>query len=446
MKNKIFTLGAPRTGFTLLISIINELVLYKNKGYSKTNKRFITDSAIDMAGLYLKNEFLNFFKEKVNMDNYMYNGEFDLLVGGPKWVNTENKKESIVRKYVGLKDQGDFTFLMYLPKEALEYHQVVHSHYNPKSWIEDNYYDGFTKFASIRNPMGTLNSALFTINAITSEYIGKYMNDFDEEDLREKMALYKSTDLSMFEGLVKWLKGYMDEFIEVQANYNIVSWEDIISKPVDTIEHIANLLDIKIPNKDAQIIWNKLDHKNLLQHHNFNYRKGGGVIGEWKNRFTNHHLKILEEYGFNRYLKMFGYEEIKYFDEENYTDYQKKVSSYIDKGEICNEIEDKNLFIFNWNKSNISETSHKFDRFERTGNIKIERSALEDRSIAIDFARFAQPKIDFVHKLIDSYSHDFNFDVNKGKFYNKIIETLPTEDILKIDNRMEKIKKLKDLD
>jgi len=58
MKNKIFTLGAPRTGFTLLISIINELSVYSNKNID--NKRFIYNNVIDISSIYLKNEFLIF--------------------------------------------------------------------------------------------------------------------------------------------------------------------------------------------------------------------------------------------------------------------------------------------------------------------------------------------------------------------------------------------------
>jgi len=443
MKDKVVTLGAPRTGFTLLSSIITELILYKNGNFSKSKERFISDTAIQIASIYLKNEFMDFFKDRIDIDNYIYNGEFDLLVGGPKWINPQNYDECVVRKYLGVKDEGDFTFLLYLPKSALEFNQVVHSHYNPKIWVEDSYYEKYLKFASIRNPMGTLNSSLFTINAITSEYITKYMQDFDEEDLREKMALYKSTDLNMFKGLVDWLKSYFEEFIPVKDKYEIVSWEEIIATPVETILRVASSLEIEIPKEDAQKLWDKLDHRNLLEYHNFNYRKGGGVVGEWKQRFTNHHLKILEDAGFNKYLEMFGYEKISYVDESEYTPYQKRVASYIEKGEVCNEIEDENLFIFNWNKSNIAQTSHKFDRFERTGDIQIERSALNDKKVAVDFGDYAHSKIALVQEILSAYEGEFDANENKKRFYESVISKASEEEIKRVDNRFEKIETLK---
>ncbi len=430
LNNKTFVLGAPRTGFTLLISIINELSVYDRQ--KQQNTQLTYNNIIDIAGIYLKNKFFNFFQDRIDMKNYMYNGEFDLLVGGPKWINTENKNECVVRKYIGIKDNGDFTFLLYLPKKILEYDRVIHSHYHPKSWVEDNYYNEYLKFASIRNPMGIINSAIFSINAITSEYITKYIDDFNEDEFREIMAKYKLTDLDLFDGLVRFLKSYLDEFIPVMDKYNIIKWEDIIKYPFSTIKEIARFIDIKVSKKDIKSIWEKLDHKNLPKHHLYNFRKGYGIVGEWRQRLTNHHLKIFEKYDFNKYLKILGYEEICYFDESKYSTFQKEINEYLNRTEICNKISDDNLFKFCWNKSNIASTKHKFDRFKREGYSKIERSSLKDNQIAIDFAKYIEPKVALINEMIRFYEKNQNFSLTIENYFTLISKKLDIIDKEKI--------------
>lgn len=427
MKNEIFTLGAPRTGFTLLISIINELSRYKEGTDEKNAQRIISDRIIEIASIYLKNEFFNFFQNYIDMKDYMYNGEFDLLVGGPKWINPENKHECIIRKYIGIKDKGDFTFLIYLPKSALNYDRVVHSHYYPQSWVDDQYYDNYVKFASVRNPMGVINSAVFSINAITSEYITKYIDDFDEDEFREMMALYKLTDLDLFDGLVRFLKGYLEEFIPIMDQFEVIKWEDIINTPLDTIKAVAQKIEVHVSDEQVKDIWNRLDHRNLPKYHLFNFRKGHGIVGEWKQRLTNHHLAIFEKHGFNRYLKLLGYEEICYFDEENYTEFQKEVDRSIKKGEICNKITDDNLFKFCWNKSNISQTSHAFDRFERIGYSQVERSSLEDKRLAVDFAEEVRPKIERVNAMIKDFENSADFEAKRDRYFSLLEGNLSAE-------------------
>lgn len=443
MQENIFTLGAPRSGFTLLISIINELSLHSEQAKKSKHAR-ISEIVIDIASIYLKNEFFAFFQKHIDMKNYMYNGEFDLLVGGPKWINPLNKNECIIRKYIGIKDNGDFTFLLYLPKSALNYDRVVHSHYYPKSWINNNDYNDYVKLASLRNPMGIINSAVFSINAITSEYITKYINDFNEDEFREIMALYKLTDLDLFDGLVRFLKDYLDEFIPIMDQFCVIKWEDIINNPIETIQFIAKKIDVEIDDQEAKRIWDKLDHKNLPKHHLFNFRKGHGIVGEWKQRLTNHHIKIFEKYNFNEYLKILGYEELQYFNEENYTDFQKEIDSHIKAGTICNRITDENLFKFCWNKSNISKTSHSFDRFERIGNSQIERSSLNDKELALKFATAVAPQIDFVNSMIKDFEATSDLSLNIEKYFHELTKNLPPKQLEIVQKKFDTLYQLVD--
>jgi hypothetical protein len=174
--NQMLVIGAPRSGFTLLLTILGKTLKYKKVVYDK--KQYAMNEIIKIASKEFKYYLYSFFEKHINIDDLIYNGEFDLLVGGPKWV--ENN-EAVVRKYVGINGLNDFTFLIYLPKWSLNYYFIVHSHYYPKRWIEDNYYNKYLKFAPVRDPRGILNSATFSINAITSEYITKYIPNFNEE-------------------------------------------------------------------------------------------------------------------------------------------------------------------------------------------------------------------------------------------------------------------------
>jgi len=444
MVDKIFVLGAPRTGFTLLISIINELSQFSNSLESKKTLEY--KSLVNIASISLKSDFFTFFQDKIDMNEYMYNGEFDLLVGGPKWINQENKNEAVIRKYIGIKDNGDFTFLLYLPKSALNYDRVVHSHYYPKSWVEDSFYDAYLKFASVRNPMGVINSAVFSINAITSEYITNYIDDFDEDEFREVMAQYKLTDLDLFEGLVRFLKEYLDEFISVMQHYKIIKWEDIINSPYETITTLSKLLDVTVSKDEIEEIWSRLDHKNLPKHHLYNFRKGHGIVGEWKKRLTNHHLKIFEKYNFNHYLKILGYDEIEYFDETLYSEFQKEINEYLNRGEICNKIEDDNLFKFCWNKSNIAQTKHKFDRFQREGSTKLERSSLKDKELALMFAKQMEPKVTRINEMMRFYEKSEDFSLTLEHFEALLSEELDAKERAQIENEKERVQNMQKLE
>jgi len=414
--NNILVIGAPRSGFSLLIHILGKTLKYKKVVYDK--KQYMVNEIIKIVSGEFSKYIRDFFDNKKLLDKLIYNGEFNLLTGGPKWIE---KDDAVVRKYVGVNGYNDFTFLIYLPKWALNFDFIVHSHYNPKSWIENSYYDKYLKFAPIRDPRGILNSATFSINAITSEYLLSFVKNFDEEVLREEMAKYKLTDIEMFKGLVKWLKGYLDEFIEVQDYFNLIKWEDIIDDSAKTIQKIATLRGITLSLKEANKIWAELGHKNNLRYHKFNFRKGGGIVGEWKKRLTNYHLEILKEENFDEYLEFFGYEKIEFFDEKDYTPFQKEISSYIEKGEFLNNIKDENLFIYNWNKSNIAQTSHNFKRYERQGFIKIERSSFKDENIVNEFEKYMNKKMEFVVNMLNDFYNNPNKFENLKKEYQKVL-------------------------
>ena len=96
---------------------------------------------------------------------------------------------------------GDFLAVYSLPKLVMDFDNVIHSHYEPGIWLEDPYYRDYIKFSSIRNPLDTINSAVFSINALAGEYINRYINE-DTNAIRDRLALPKLTDLNFIEGLI----------------------------------------------------------------------------------------------------------------------------------------------------------------------------------------------------------------------------------------------------
>src|SRR5207247_1065249 len=133
-------------------------------------------------------------------DDLVFNGEFHRLVGGPKWLDKANPKLACFRKYFGIRGQGDFLSVTSHPREVMEFYPVVHSHTAPELWLKEAYYASFAKFASVRNPIGIINSASFSLNAMASEYLQRSMPGESEDIIRQRHGLYKLTDLDFVRG------------------------------------------------------------------------------------------------------------------------------------------------------------------------------------------------------------------------------------------------------
>ena len=76
-----------------------------------------------------------------------------------------------------------------------------------------------------------------------------------------------------------------------------MKWEELILNPVPTIQAVAEAAGTPIGASFAAQIWERLDHVNLTGHHRHNYRVGKGIVGDWRNWLTNHHLEILRRSG-----------------------------------------------------------------------------------------------------------------------------------------------------
>lgn len=379
---KYLVVAPPRGGFTLLISVINEL--YHNENINKDAVQIYINKFVPLASEIVSKAINKYFSEHIKLDDLFYSGEFrNILVGGPKWLDKDESNTICVRKYLGVKGLGDFTFIQYHPKYLLDYDEVVHSHNHPGIWIDNHEFRDYRKFTSIRNPIDIIHSSVYSINALASEYIQRCV-DQDESTIRYKLALNKFTNPAFMEGLVIYLVNYLKDFMPVRDKFRyVMKWEDLILRPVETILKIAHAGEFNISKATAKNIWERIQFRNLTRWHRHSFRKG--VIGDWKNSITNIHLELFKSHGFDELLETLGYDRIKYFKESAYSPVQKDIEACLKKGKVYKSHEDEDLYTFAFNKTNLTSSKFTFKSYPRVGDIYIERSTFKDEHIIEGF-------------------------------------------------------------
>lgn len=387
MPDKNLVISVSRSGFTLLISALIEI--QKATGLSQiSNRELVLKSFIDRASPYIVSKYKQAFTDFGWSNDLIFSGEFDSLVGGSKWLNPKNSDLACFWKYFGIRGKGEFLLKVSHPKQVLDYYQIVHSHVNPKTWLEDPYYSNYRKFTSIRNPIAIINSYCFAINSITSEYIQRFCPNADEIQIRQKIALYKMTDLNFFSSFINFLTSYFENFIPVKDEYVSIKWEDLIARPVTTIQYLAEHLERPISSEIAEEIWQFLGHRNLSRSHQYNYRynhhKDSRIIGNWKKGLVNEHLELLEQSNFNHYLTALGYDPIQKLDPDEYSPFQKLVSRYIQRQEVYKSKKDPNLYVFGFSKNNIDPSHFNFKSYEQKQWTQIERCSIPDNSPIVE--------------------------------------------------------------
>jgi Sulfotransferase domain len=376
MIRRPIVVAAPRSGFSLLIHAANAILECKKLLPPASPRERLLKELIDFSSGLATRVYRGVFARFGVTTDLVFNGEFHLLVGGPKWIGADQPERACFRKYFGVRGMGDFLLAVSHPRELLEYYPVIHSHTAPALWLDQPCYRECVKLTSLRNPIGIINSACFSLNAMASEYVQKFMPRVSEDFLRQRLALYKLTDLDFVRGLVKFLKGYLDQFLPVRNGYDAIRWEDLITDPVATIQQVAVQLGTEVSPDEALAIWKPMDHVNLLQHHRHNYRRGKGIVGDWKNSLVNEHMEIFREFGFDRYLAELGYPGIPTLDRRDYSAYQRLVAGYIRRGETYRATGDENLFNFAFNKSNIDASSFQFKSYPKRDWTHVERSCM----------------------------------------------------------------------
>jgi hypothetical protein len=372
--------GAPRSGFALLASVLIHFVPLA-PGKLDLRQRVLNALARHL-GDHVSASIVKAFARRGISGDLLYNANFRYVVGGPKWLKQGAPDTACFRKYIGVRGMGDFTLVTSHPRELLDLDEVVHSHSDPGLWLEHPAYRDYAKYASVRNPIGIVNSAVFSLNALSSEYIQKFVPpDRDNHLLREQLALYKLTDLDFYEGLVRFLAPYLREFLRHRHGYTVMRWEDLITDPVPTIRRLGAAGGIEVPEDLARTLWAKLDRVNLTQAHKHNYRPGAGVVDDWKAWIANEHLEIARRHGLEEIALELGYGRFGKLDESRYTPFQRQVAGFLRRGEVHREFFDRDLFTFAFNKSNLVSDKFPFRRPGWREHTQIERSIFEDEAL-----------------------------------------------------------------
>ena len=377
---KPLVVGAPRSGFALLASVLIHFVPLA-PGKLDLRQR-VLNALLRHLGDHISSAVVKAFASRGITGDLLYNANFRYIVGGPKWLKESDRETACFRKYIGVRGMGDFTLVTSHPRQLLDLDEIVHSHSDPGLWLEHPGYRDYAKYASVRNPVGILNSAVFSLNALASEYIQKFVPpERDNHALREQLALYKLTDLDFYEGLVRFLAPHLREFLRHRHGYTVMRWEDLITDPVPTIRRLAGAADIEVSGEYARTIWAKLDHVNLTQAHKHNYRPGAGVVGDWKRWMVNEHLDIARRHGLEEIALALGYEAFGRLDESRYTPFQRRAADLIRRGEVYRECFDADLFTVAFNKSNLVSDKFPFRRPGWREHTQIERSIFRDEAL-----------------------------------------------------------------
>jgi hypothetical protein len=377
---KPLVIGAPRSGFSLLTSV---LIQFADRLPRKEDLRQrLVNLVIGELGDTVSDAICKTLKTEGYDQDVIFNENFRLLLGGPKWLDIEHPDRACIRKYIGVRGIGDFTLVIALPKQALDFDTIVHSHESPDLWPGDSCYGGHLRYASIRNPIGMINSSMFSLNALTSEYMQRHLPPgIDQTAIRRDLALYKFTDMKFFEGIARHYQGYLGTYLEFRESYHEMRWEKLVTQPTETICGLADHAGIDIDEEKANAIWSRMSDRNLTGAHMHNYRPGAGRPDDWMDTITNKHLSVLRVMGFDPILKSLGYQPIPTLDESGYTEFQDTVSQMLERDHVFDDFPDRALFRFAFNKSNIDSSDFQFKRYPWRRWTQVERSDFPDERL-----------------------------------------------------------------
>ena len=396
--------AATRTGLTLLVNIARQLIPLAPTFRVPPRTLLLRDLCRHL-GQYVHEQIVQPFRAAGLEERLLYNGMFHPLAGGTKWLKDDSIGTACVRKYLGVKGMGDFTLITCYPREVLETDPVIHSHEDPRRWFRDDYYQSCTRYAAVRHPAGAINSAMFSINAITSEYIQRHLPPEADNDLvRQDIAKYKLTDLDFFRSVMKYYAGHLRALMEVRDRFILMRWEDLIREPHETIARLARASGIPLSREQAVSIWNRLDHVNLTGPHHHNYRRGKGLVGEWKNWLVNEHLDILREFDLDPLLRELDYDLLEPLDTRRYTPFQEEVAGLIARGQIYRDFRDPELFGFSVQKSNVDWRDLRgFRGYDWRTHTRLERSCFASRELELRVWAAAEAAVGRVNALLRDF-------------------------------------------
>lgn len=417
MAFKPLIVGLPRSGFSLSASV---LIHIYNRVQNKENDHIFKIRCLCNTLGNSISESITAAAAKLGLeDKLIFNENFRRTPGGPIWNNDFFGKRAYFRKYIGIKDHGDFTLLTSHPIEILDYYEIVHSHGPFSDWNSDPTFGNYNRFASVRNPAGIINSACHSINALASEYIQISSHLPVESKIREELAIYKLSDLKFFNALLKPLKKGIIDQIEQNDNFFQIFWENLVTEPQKEIQNIIEHCGFDKHEIDVEDIWRNIGFRNLTGAHKHNYRTGKAYVGDELESLTIEHIEIMKLNGFEELCAELGY-ELPSINPRSYNDFQEKVSAAIKGGSVIDPMEDRQLFNLAFQKSNIDFSGFGFRQYDWKRNSKLERSNIADPYIELqiwDAAELALSKFNLSFGLLLKY---FNGDLTEKNLMRTI--------------------------
>lgn len=368
-------IGPARTGFALLLSVLAYMGPLRSR--KSTLRQALLKLFVTHLGDHISEQIVAVFAREGLSQDLVYNPNFRALLGGPRWAL--DGKRACYRKYIGARGRGDLMLIVAHPLALFDCDDIIHSHVDPAWWASQTVFRDSALHASLRNPAGVINSSCFSLNALASEHIQKFLPpDQDNDLIRQELALYKLSDVKFFEGIVRFYVKAFADFLKVRDKFAVMRWEELILDPIPTITAVAQAAGAPIGESFAAQIWERLDHVNLTGDHRHNYRAGKGIVGDWRNWLTNHHLEILRRSGLEEMALTLGYGPFQPLDESAYTPFQARLHEVIVGGKVYQANVDSDLFGYAFNKSNIDASQFNFRQHEWREHTKIERSNYSD--------------------------------------------------------------------
>lgn len=375
--------GLPRSGYSLLGSVLTHFLPMRQP--EPDLRQALLNCVVATLGSCPAQAVTSACARHGLADRLVYSPAFRELTGGPKWLHPERDDAVLVRKYIGVRGLGDFTLVFRHPRQVLDSDPVVQSHVDGPRWPAVPAFASRQRFVSIRNPYGVVNSALLSLNALTSEYITRFLpQEKDTAELREHLALYKFSDLEFFSGIVRYCRAWHDAFLPVRAECEALRWEDLIERPVASIRSLAESVGLPVDDAHAAQIWSAIGHRNLTGAHGHNFRPGGGKVGDWRRWFTTAHVEIMREHGFDDICRRYGYGPAEMPLPGVRTPFQARVGELLEKGQVYRDYPDRDLFCFAFNKSNIDASHFKFQHFGWREASQVERAQFSDAALLED--------------------------------------------------------------
>jgi len=288
MSGTIIKCGYPRSGNILVLHILKEL--QKLKGTYKPENLLLTLSHRILENISSQFQFKSYTVNSI-FENKQFQLQLDINLAG--------------QEPLFLKVPVDHSWI----KGSTS---LIHTHSLPEQIIDYPYHNEFVKFYILRDGRDAVNSLCF------------FKGIFDNPGpTKESVALRNYANTDIFAKRVLDWKNSILSFFRVEKYFTELRYEQIINDPVNSIQRIAKVLEIEVPDTFAANLWDNLKFRNLPYFWPINFRKG--KIGDWRNHFTKKHVKIFKEIAGDVLIQL-GYEKGYEWDiNDQGSDFQVKV-------------------------------------------------------------------------------------------------------------------------